>query len=89
MFTAVCLVVCACRFYIHSLGRLAYNCLLVGPEVKMRWAFCTTFGCQIVNEVSKRFNIKGVVQMGDGSSCGIVCGNAQALVLDDLEIEVV
>jgi hypothetical protein len=43
----------------------------------------------MVNEVSKRFNIKGVVQMEDGSSSGIVCGNAQALVLDDLEFEVI
>ena len=43
----------------------------------------------MVNEVSKRFNIKGVVQMGDGSSPGIVSDNAQALVLDDLEFEVI
>jgi hypothetical protein len=46
----------------------------------MRWAFSKTFGRQVVNEVSKRFNIKGVLQMGDGSSCGIVSDNAPALI---------
>jgi hypothetical protein len=55
----------------------------------MKWAFSKKFGRQMVSEVSKRFNIKGVVQMGDWSSPGIVCGNAQALVLDDLEFEVI
>jgi hypothetical protein len=43
----------------------------------------------MVNEISKRFKIKGVVQMGDGSSPGIVSDNAQALVLYDLEFEVI
>ena len=43
----------------------------------------------MVSEVSKSFNIKGVVQVGDGSSSGIVSGNAHALVLDDLEFEVI
>jgi hypothetical protein len=49
----------------------------------MRWAFSKQFVRQMVNEVSKRFNIKGVVQLGDGSSPGIVSDNAQALFLDD------
>jgi hypothetical protein len=62
---------------------------LFDQRVKMRWAFSKKFDPQMVNEVSKRFNIKGLVQMGDGSSCGIVCGNAQAVVLDDLEFEVI
>jgi hypothetical protein len=43
----------------------------------------------MVNEVSKRFNIKGVVQMRDGSSPGIGSDDAQSLVLDDLELEVI
>jgi hypothetical protein len=47
------------------------------------------FGRQMVNEVSKRFNIKGVVQIEDGSSSGIVSDNAQTVVLDDLEFEVI
>jgi hypothetical protein len=51
----------------------------------MKWAFSIKFGRQKVNEVSKRFNIKGVVQMEDGSSSGIVSDNAQTVVLDDLE----
>jgi hypothetical protein len=55
----------------------------------MKWAFSKKFGRQMVNEVSKRFNIKGVVQMEEGCSCGIVCGNAQAVVLVDLEFEVI
>jgi hypothetical protein len=54
----------------------------------MKWTFSQKFGRHVVNEVSKRFNIMGVVQMGDGSSPGIVSDNAQALVLDDLEFEV-
>ena len=33
--------------------------------------------------------LKGVVQMEDGSSSGIVSDNAQVLVLDDLEFEVI
>jgi hypothetical protein len=37
----------------------------------------------------KGFNMKGVVQVGDGSSPRIISNNAQALVLDDLEFEVV
>jgi hypothetical protein len=55
----------------------------------MKWAFIKKFGRQMVNEVSKRLNIKGVMQMGDGSSPGIVSVNAQAFVLDDLEFEVI
>jgi hypothetical protein len=55
----------------------------------MKWAFSKEFGRQMVNEVSKRFNIKGVVQMEDGSPSGISSDNAQALVLDDLEFEVI
>jgi hypothetical protein len=53
----------------------------------MRWAFSKQSDRQMVNEVSKRFDIKVVVQMGDGSSPGIVSDNTQALVLDDLEFE--
>ena len=48
----------------------------------MRRAFSKKFDRQMVTEVSKRFNIKGVVQMGDGSSCGIVCGNVRAVDCD-------
>ena len=55
----------------------------------MKWAFSKKFDRQLVNEVSKRLNIKGVVQMGDGSSPGIISDNAQALVLEDLEFEVI
>jgi hypothetical protein len=43
----------------------------------------------MVNEVFRGFNMNGVVQMGDGSSPGIVSDNTQAVVLDDLEFEVV
>jgi hypothetical protein len=62
---------------------------VLDQRVKMRWAFSKKFGHQVVNEVSKRFNIKGVVQMGDGSSPGIISDDAQAVVLDDLECEVI
>jgi hypothetical protein len=62
---------------------------LLDQRVRMKWAFSKKFGRQMVNEVSKRFNIKGVVQMGEGSSPGIVSDNAQALVLDELEFEVI
>jgi hypothetical protein len=55
----------------------------------MKSAFSKKFGRQMVNEVSKRFNIKGVVKMGAESFPGIVSDNAQALVLDDLEFEVI
>jgi hypothetical protein len=34
----------------------------------MKLAFSVKFGRQIVNEVSKRFNIKGVVQMEENDS---------------------
>jgi hypothetical protein len=47
----------------------------------MRWAFCIKFGRQVVNEVFKGLNMKGVVQVGDGSSPGIVSDNTQAVVL--------
>jgi hypothetical protein len=50
----------------------------------MRWAFSIKFDRQMVNEVSKRFNIKEVLQMGNGSSPGIVSDDVQGLVLDDL-----
>jgi hypothetical protein len=53
----------------------------------MTHAFSKKLGRQVVNAVSKRFNIKGVVQFGDGSYPGIVSNNAQAIVLD-LEFEV-
>jgi hypothetical protein len=43
----------------------------------MRWACSKKFGRQVVNEVSKSFNMKGVVQVGDGSSRGIVLDNTQ------------
>jgi hypothetical protein len=42
-----------------------------------------------VDEVSHGFSIKGVVQMGDGSTAGIVTDNSQALALDDLVFAVV
>jgi hypothetical protein len=37
----------------------------------MEWTGSITFGCKMVDEVSNRFDIKAVVQMGDGSSPGI------------------
>jgi hypothetical protein len=55
----------------------------------MKWAFSKKFGRQMVNEVFKGLNMKGVVQVGDGSSRGIVSDNTQAVVLDDLEFEVI
>jgi hypothetical protein len=37
----------------------------------MGWTVNKTFGLKLVEEVSDGFNIKGVVQMGDGSTPGI------------------
>jgi hypothetical protein len=34
----------------------------------MGWAVSKTFGRKLMDEVSDGFDIKGVVQMGDGSS---------------------
>jgi hypothetical protein len=55
----------------------------------MKWECSKKFGHQMVNEVSKTFSIKGVMQMEDGSASGIVSDNVQALVLDNLELEVI
>ena len=32
VYCSICLVVCVCRFYMQSLGRLVYNYIFVGPE---------------------------------------------------------
>ena len=59
-------VVYVCRFYIQSLFRLVYYYVFVGPEGYDEMGISKKFGRQMVNEILKRFNIKGVVQMGDG-----------------------
>jgi hypothetical protein len=38
----------------------------------MGWIVSKNFGRKLVDEVSDGFNIKGVVQMGDGSTALIV-----------------
>jgi hypothetical protein len=53
----------------------------------MRWTVSKKFGRKLVDEVSDGFNIKGFMQMGDGSTPEIVTDHLQALVLDDLEFE--
>jgi hypothetical protein len=35
---------------------------MLDQRVRMKWAFSKKFGRQMVNEVSKRFNIKGVTE---------------------------
>jgi hypothetical protein len=58
-------------------------------RVRMRWAFGIKFDRQMVNEVSKRFNIKRIVQIGDGSSPGISSDDVRAILLDEFEFEVI
>jgi hypothetical protein len=37
----------------------------------MGWTFSKTFDHKLVDEVSDRFHIKGVLQMGDGGTRGM------------------
>jgi hypothetical protein len=55
----------------------------------MGWIFSKTLGRKLVDKVSDGFSIKGVVQMGDGSTPGIVIDHSSTLVLDELGCEVV
>jgi hypothetical protein len=45
---------------------------MLDQEVRMGWTVSKTFGLKLKDEVSDRFNIKGVVQMGDVSTSAIV-----------------
>jgi hypothetical protein len=64
-------VVFVCKFCVKSSGRLDCNCRFVGPEVRMGWKIIKLFGLTLVDDVSDGFNIKAVVQIGDGSAPGI------------------
>jgi hypothetical protein len=44
---------------------------LLDQGIRMGWTFSKQFYRKLVDEISNRFDIKGVVQMEDGSSPGI------------------
>ena len=65
-------VVYVCRLCMQSSGRLGCNSDLLDQGIRMGWIVSKTFGRKLVDEVLDGFNIKGVVQIGNGSTPEIV-----------------